>query len=241
MTKRDFILSILTSLIATILFELGRKFYLRFRQLLINVLAFRHPLKIAILNSYQFLKDTAYQFLKTAFLAFKSAKLAIKHHTSSFVLKQTEHIRFYAVVLDNRFHLRFASLVLLPLVVAGMSVFIMLWGPLGRLNPSRDRLEMELARLNSTPPAQFADSTSHTSYSVIEIKTSTDPEGKFAYVRLPKELYSGDVSSLQLKVNSIQNDCRASVMSKDGQVLAELSNIPFSTNKTLSNYMNLTF
>ena len=200
MTKRDFILSILSSLIGTFLFELIRKLYPRFRQLSLRIIALRIPLAKTIHTNYQLLKSFSSRLSHAALEALAYICL-----------------RAYAGVFKNEYTFRATIQIIFTIALVG-SIFVALRSPQpGRnLEPPKDEV---ITRVDTLPYIGEVQTWAKSASSIV-VKVPTGEKGKFVYISIPKRFPQDNPSSLDYLVNTSGGECRAYIRSKADEEIA---------------------
>jgi len=197
MTKKDFILSILSSLIATFLFELGRKLYPRLWQLSIRVVALRIPLKKAILASYKLLKTFCSQFLQVATEILTSGGS-----------------RLNAGIFKSEIRFRTVMTALFAIVYVGTLIITI---DSRNVEPSKENLEpfkdRAIADVDTLPYTGEVQTWAKSATSIV-VKVPTREKGRFAYISIPKKFPQANPSSLNYLVNTNDGRCTAYIRSK---------------------------
>lgn len=202
MTKRDFILSILTSLIATILFELGRKLYPRFRQLSIRVIALRIPLKKAILTNYHLLRISGSRFVQVTIEILADGFL--KLYTGIF-----KNDGYFQATLGILFGIAFIGI---------LSVTPKSPRASENLESPVDKVVADYSSKAMTYPGEL-QVWAKSANSVV-VKVPTRERGKSVYISIPKNFPQDDLSSLNYLVNTNDGRCKAYVRSKTNEEIA---------------------
>lgn len=230
MTKRDFILSIIASLIATILFEIGRKLYPRLLEGATKVIALRFALIRGIVSNYYLLKTCGIElknywieFFKATFQTIKATKNNLTRVVSLQSLGGMGYSKSFAGVLQSTVRSPYRMSLVMAIVIIQLLVLTFIWGRLHSWpNEQHQELTRELYQLNTALSYSARDwGRSLPVYDcVIEIKTSPDNEGKSALIRIPAKYFRNDVSTLDFNVDTSHDRCSASIRTKSVQEVA---------------------
>jgi hypothetical protein len=238
MTKGDFILNILCSMIGGILLNLAYKYYPDLLKVVTKVIALRFALIRVILSNYYLFKNYSIELKNHCIELSKATYQAISKVTSQAIkatknnlvrvmslprLENLDYSKSFTGVSQATLRSPYTMGVVLAIFMMGLLALTFIWGRLHSWpNEQRQELTRELYQLNTTSSYLARDRGRRLliSDNIIEIKTSPDIEGKSALIRVPRGFSQEDYPSLNFKVDTSNGRCMASARTKSGKVIA---------------------
>jgi hypothetical protein len=237
MTKGDFILNILCSMVGGILLNLAYKYYPDLLKVVTKVITLWFALMKVVVNNYYILKTYSIELKNHCIELSKATYQAISKVTSQAIkttknnlvrvmslprLENLDYSKSFAGVSQASLRSPYTMGVVLAIFMMGLLALTFIWGRLHSWpNEQRQELARELYPLNTAQPRSASYwSSLPVSDSIIEFKTSPDIEGKSALIRIPTRYFKDEASTLNFNVDTSHNRCRASIKTKRGEVIA---------------------